>query len=107
MSRSLEPDIDARIQRIESLTGKPVVLRPVRPTCHCFRGRVTEKSACFVLEYRDETSGYFWHHDIIRDLLACIEERRGQAITLYDGDVQYVEAPLRRAHKRNHPPRQT
>jgi hypothetical protein len=97
-------DIDERIQRIEQSTGKPVALRAVSPTNCCFRGRVSERGDCFLVEYRDDIAGYFWHHDIIRELLACIEERRGQKITLYDGDVQYVEVPLRRARKGNRPP---
>jgi len=107
MERTFDPDTDARIHRIERLTGKPVILRPVRPTCRCFRGRVAEKGGCFLVEYRDETSGYFWHHDVIRELLTCIEERRGQRITLYDGDVQYVELPVRRASQPKRPPQQT
>jgi len=93
MARLSDPDIDARIHRIEELTGKPVVLRSVRPCCPCFRGRVTERGGSFLVEYRDETPGYFWHHGLIRELLTCIEQRRGQRITLYDGDVQYVEIP--------------
>jgi len=107
MAHVSDPDIEARIRRIEDVTGKPVVLRPVRPACHCFRGRVTERSHCFLIEYRDETPGYFWHHDLLRELLSCIEQRRGQSVTLYDGDVQYVEVATRRAFRRSRPPRWT
>lgn len=95
MARVSDPDIDARMRRIERKTGKPVILRAVRPGCPCFRGRVTELSKYFLVEYRDETAGFFWDHDLIRELLTCIEERRGQRITLYDGDVQYLEIPTR------------
>jgi len=105
MAHLSDPDIEARIRRIEGVTGKPVILRSVRPSCHCFRGRVTERSNCFLIEYRDETPGYFWDHDLIRELLMCIEQHRGRKVTLYDGDVQYVEVSARRAFRRSRPPR--
>ena len=98
------PEIDARIARIESSTGKPVVLRPVRPTNCCFRGRVCERQSAFVVEYRNDSDDHAKLYEILRDLLDCIDERRGQKITLYDGDVQYVEIPLHRARKGNRPP---
>jgi hypothetical protein len=105
MSRQpIDNDIDERIRRIEARTGKRVLLRAVRARNPAFRGRVSEKGARFVLEYRDETAGYFWDHDIIRELLACIEKGIGKTVTLYDGDVQYVEIPRRRARKGNRPP---
>ena len=97
-------EIDERLQRIEEATGKPVVIRAVRPQQCCFRGRVQERGGCFLVEYYDDTPGYFWDHDIVRELLECIERRRGQKITLYDGDVQYVEVPLQRAHRGRRPP---
>jgi hypothetical protein len=78
----------------------------VRPKCSCFRGRITEKSGSFLVEYRDEGAGYFWHHDVIRELLVCIRDRRGQRITLYDGDVQFVEVPVRKTFKRPRRPEQ-
>jgi hypothetical protein len=105
MAHLSDPDIEARIQRIESVTGKPVIVRPVRPSCRCFRGRVTERSGCFLIEYCDDTPGHFRHHDLLRELLSCIEQHRGQRVTLYDGDVQYVEVATRRAFRRSRPPR--
>jgi hypothetical protein len=108
MSRTpLDRDIDQRIKRLESRTGKRVLLRPVRARNPSFRGRVAEKRDHFVLEYRDETAGYFWDHDIVRELLTCIEEGVGRSVTLYDGDVQYVEVPLRHARKGDQPPRKS
>lgn len=105
MSRqSSDHDIDQRIKRIESQTGKRVLLRPVRSRNPALRGRVAERGAHFVLEYREETAGYFWDHDIVRELLTCIEKGLGRTVALYDGDVQYVEIPLRRARKGNRPP---
>jgi len=96
--------IDERLRRIEEATGKPVVLRAVRPRQCCFRGRVEERGGCFLVEYCDDNPGCSWDHDIVRELLECIERRRGQKITLYDGDVQYVEVPLQRAHRGRRPP---
>lgn len=105
MSRQpTDNDIDERIKRIEARTGKRILLRPVRVRNPAFRGRVCEKRTHFVLEYRDENPGYFWHHDVLRELLTCIERDVGKTVTLYDGDVQYVEIPLRRARKGNRPP---
>jgi hypothetical protein len=101
--KRLADDIAERIRRIETARGKTVILRPVRSTLPCFRGRVTEKRDCFVLEYRDDTPGFFWHHDILRELLSCIEDQRGRSVTLYDGDVQYVEAPVRSVRRGDHP----
>ncbi|MGQ9730727.1 MAG: hypothetical protein ACUVX8_05570 [Candidatus Zipacnadales bacterium] len=103
MAPSRDADIEARIQRLEAVTGKRIIVRPVRSRCQCFRGRLTEKAQYIVLEYRDDVPGYFWHHDILHELLDCIEEGRGQQITLYDGDVQYVEVPLHRTRKRPRP----
>jgi hypothetical protein len=99
-----DPDLEARIHRIEGLTGKPVHLRPVRPPCHCFRGRVTERRHGFLIEYRDEGPGDCRDLGLLRELLDCIEERRGQSVTLYDGDVQYVEVATPRAVRRTRPP---
>ncbi|MBM3498172.1 MAG: hypothetical protein FJX74_05830 [Armatimonadetes bacterium] len=107
MAHLSDPDIDARIRRIEGVTGKPVILRPVRPSCRCFRGRVVERSHCFLIEYRDEQPGYFWDLDLLRELLDCVEQQRGRNVTLYDGDVQYVEVTTRRPFRRTRPPRRT
>jgi hypothetical protein len=105
MSRQpIDDDIDQRIRRIETRTGKRVLLHPVQARNPAFRGRVSERGAHFVVEYRDENPGYFWDRDIVRELLTCIEKGIGKTVTLYDGDVQYVEIPLRRARKGNRPP---
>ncbi|HJN14342.1 MAG TPA: hypothetical protein QGH10_02565 [Armatimonadota bacterium] len=97
------PEIEERIQQIEDTTGKPVMLRPVRPTNCCFRGRVAEKQSCFLIEYRDDLTDGVRQNEILRELLQCIEVRRGQKITLYDGDVQYVEIPRTETPKGNRP----
>lgn len=102
--RPIDSDIDERIKQVEARTGKQVILRAVRTRNPAFRGRATEKRTHFVLEYRDENPGYFWDRDVIRELLTCVEKGVGKTVTLYDGDVQYVEIPRRRARKGNRPP---
>ena len=105
MSRKpIDNDIDQRIQRIEARTGKRLILRSVRTRSAAFRGRVAERRGHIIVEFRDENPGYFWNHDVIRELLTCIEKGIGRTVTLYDGDVQYVELPRRRARKGNQPP---
>ncbi len=101
--KRLADDIADRIRRLEAARGKTIVLRAVRSVLPCFRGRLTERRSCFVLEFRDDNPGFFWHHDIIRELLTCLEEERGKSVVLYDGDVQYVELPLHRIRKGHHP----
>jgi hypothetical protein len=75
--------LDDRVQQVERRLGKPLVLRGVRDPDPRWRGRLTERPSHFLLEYRDDVVGFFWHHDIIRELLDLLEQ--GQTnVTLRD-----------------------
>ena len=82
-----------RIIQLERKTGKRLVLRAVHDPNPQFRGRLTQRPLYYLLEYRDEEPGYFWHHGIIAELLDCLEQGRLN-ITLFEGDLQYQEVPL-------------
>ncbi len=61
--------LDRRLREVEEQIGKRIVLRPVRGPERNFRGRIASIPGAVVLEYRDETAGYFWDSDIIEELL--------------------------------------
>ena len=94
MSHTESPAISARIAKIEAVTGKQVILRATRLRNSLFRGRITERAAHILLEYRDNVSGFFWHYEIIEELLGHVESGRTNA-ALYEGDVQYADAPTK------------
>lgn len=87
-------NIDERVRRLERLRGKRIVLRGMRTTNAHFRGRLIERNGYIVLQYRDDRPGYFWHYEIIEELLDLVEKQSG-SITLYDGDYQYMEVPVK------------
>lgn len=78
-------NLDDRLKQLEWRLGKRIVLRGVRDPDPLWRGRLTERPSHILLEYRDATGGFFWHHDIIRELLDLLEQ--GQTdVTLRDED---------------------
>ena len=83
------------VAEVEEHIGKPVVLRAIRTPEAEVRGRIVSRPGYLLLEYRDETAGYFWEHDIIRELLELV--RQGERDTvLYDWDAvlrRLVEGP--------------
>ncbi len=87
--------LERRIQEIERRIGKRIVLRGVRVGGRTFRGRIIERPNHIVLEYRDTVPGFFWHYGIIEELLDYVEQGHGSA-TVFEGNIQYVAAPLRR-----------
>jgi len=75
--------LQKRVEELEKKLGLPIILRPVHVPEPAFRGRITKRSDRIVLEYRDEVPGFFWHHDILRELFVHLEEGRFD-ISLYD-----------------------
>lgn len=73
MSQSGAACVEERVRRLEQATGKRVVLRGVKVPERAFRGRVSLQAGLIVLEYRDETAGYFWHYSILEELLGYAE----------------------------------
>jgi hypothetical protein len=78
-------EITERISRLEQALGRRVVLRGVRVPDPLFRGRVSERKGVVVLEYRDAEVGYFWHYDIIEELLLLAGQGKLNVV-LYEGD---------------------
>lgn len=76
-------NLDDRIAALQLRMGKRIVLRGVRDPDPRWRGRITERPQHFLLEYRDATPGFFWHHDIIRELLDLLEHGQ-RDVTLKD-----------------------
>jgi len=75
--------LQSRVAQLEKKLGLPLVLRPMHVPDPAFRGRITKRADRIVLEYRDEVPGFFWHHDILRELFAHLEQGRFD-IALYD-----------------------
>jgi len=84
------PAIRRRIACLEDRLGKAVVIRGVRHRNRSFRGRILSRPGCFVVEYRDDIAGYFWHYEIIEELLNHLEHSRCNVV-VYEGDIQYTD----------------
>jgi hypothetical protein len=81
MTRPLEPEL----REVEQTIGKPIVLRAVRTPEPELRGRLVSRPGYVVLEYRDDTAGYFWDHDIIRELLARLRQGERDCVLRDEG----------------------
>lgn len=68
-----------------------MIVRGARPRNPLFRGRIVERVRCIIVEYRDDTAGYFWHYRIIEELLEYVRQGR-RNVVLYEGDIQYADA---------------
>ena len=83
--------LEEAVREVEEAIGKPIVLRAIHTPEQEVRGRISSQAGYLLLEYRDETAGYFWHHDIIRELLELV--RQGcRDLVVYDWNM--VVAPL-------------
>jgi hypothetical protein len=90
----LPDSLRARIEAAEVNLSRRIVLRGARwPDC-ALRGRVTHRTGLIVLEYRDDIAGYFWHYDIIGELLDHVEKGHFE-VTLLDQQQQSIENPPR------------
>ena len=75
--------LESLVCQVEAETGQRLVLRAMHAPERNLRGRLSPRPGYLLVEYRDDTPGYFWDHDIIRELLALI--RQGQRdFALYD-----------------------
>ena len=84
--------LESQVCEVEQATGERIVLRGVKTPDSSVRGRISSRPGYLLLEYRDETAGYFWHHDIIRELLELV--RQGQHdFVLYDWDALFARLP--------------
>lgn len=94
MKSSESAAINRRVADLERITGKPIIIRGTRLRNPLFRGRIVERSGCIIVEYRDDVAGYFWHYEIIEELLSRLEEGR-RNVVLYEGDIQYTDVQPR------------
>lgn len=65
--------ISRRVRELETRFGVAIVLRAVHVPEPDFRGRIERRGGKVILEYRDDTPGFFWHQDIIAELLDRLE----------------------------------
>ena len=91
MNSNESPTIMRRLGRLGRAMGKPLVLRGVRLWDTSFRGRILEKPDRIILEYRDDTAGYFWHYEIIEELLDHVAQNHTDVV-LHEGDIRHADA---------------
>ncbi|MBC7286666.1 MAG: hypothetical protein H5T86_01200 [Armatimonadetes bacterium] len=72
--KELPESIRKRIAAIERRTGRRIFVRGAKWPDSRLKGRVSERAGAVIVEYRDETAGYFWHIDIIDELLDHVEQ---------------------------------
>ncbi len=94
MSQVESTTITRWVASLEQACGKRIVLRGVRVPNPRFRGRIVERPGGIVVEYHDDTAGYFWHYGIIEELLGHLARGRSNVV-LYEGDIQYADVPLK------------
>ncbi len=97
MSGLESPAIARRVAEAEDAIGRRIVLRGTRHRNRKFRGRIAVRPTCVLVEYRDDTAGYFWHYQIIEELLDHLLQGRLNVV-VYEGDIQYVYAPPQDSH---------
>jgi len=84
--------LESQVREVEQATGERIVLRGVKTPDPSVRGRISSRPGYLLLEYHDETAGYFWHHDIIRELLKLVREGQRDFV-LYDWDMMLAAPP--------------
>ena len=84
--------LESQVREVEQATGARIVLRGIKTPDPSVRGRISSRPGYLLLEYRDETAGYFWHHDIIRELLALVRQRHRDFV-LYDWNALFARLP--------------
>lgn len=86
-----KPDEWERLRaETEQIIGERLVLRPVKVSEPGFRGRLTQRPGYLLVEYRDETSGYFWDLDALREMLRYVCQGR-RNLTVLDNGWQIQE----------------
>lgn len=89
---ALPGPLRARVEAAVRRWGRPIILRAARWPDASLRGRLSQRAGALVLEYRDDGAGYFWHLDIIGELLHYVEQgifeitlREGEDVSLLAG----------------------
>jgi hypothetical protein len=89
------PAILREVAALEGQIGRRIALRAVREPDPSFRGRISERPGYLLVEYRDDTAGYFWHYDIIEELLRHLS-RGSRSVMLCEGEIGYSHDSSRR-----------
>ncbi len=84
--------LESQVREVEQQIGKRIVLRGIKTPDPTFRGCISSRPGYLLLEYRDETAGYFWDCDIMKELLGLV--RRGHRdFVLCDRDMLSAQLP--------------
>jgi len=87
---NLPEELRRRVEALETNTGRLVVLRGAHWPDPGLRGRLSQRAGAIVLEYRDDVAGFFWHYDLIAELLDHAERGHLEA-TLRDSEARKLE----------------
>ena len=84
--------LETEVCEVEQQIGRRLILRGVKTPDRTFRGRISSRPGYLLLEYRDDTAGYFWDYDIIKKLLALVRQGH-RDLVLYDRDTLLAQSP--------------
>ena len=84
--------LESQVREVEQRIGKRIVLRGIKTPDPTFRGCISSRPGYLLLEYRDETAGYFWDCDIIKKLLALVRQGHRDFV-LYDWAMMLAQSP--------------
>ena len=87
--------IDARIAHVEEVVGKPLIVRAVVTPEPQFRGYVEVRADSIVIEYAEETPGYFWGYELLEELLDWVESG-GDSAWFHLHDRRLIRIPVYR-----------
>jgi len=66
-------EVEGRLARLEARLGRRIRVRLARWQDEGLRGRLREDGCDLVLECNDVNPGFFWHVDVVRELLDRVE----------------------------------
>ena len=86
-------NLEERVRGLEARLGKRIIIRSVRTPEEEFRGRVKIGARAVLIEYQEDTPGYFWGYELLEELLDYVEEG-GPSAVIYEGGIHYVPVSL-------------
>lgn len=89
----LPDNLRRQVEALEQRWNRPILLRSCRWPDPGLRGRVRRSHGAIVVEYRDDVAGYFWHFDIISELLRHVERGEFDVISRDDGPNSIAHKP--------------